>query len=302
MKIELSKPFFVETLCIVGIGLIGGSLARALKSANAVGKVIAYDANEEALSKAKELGVADEIYTDLAEAAALADIIVLATPITAMAEVMATIIPVVKPTAVITDVGSTKGSVVRDIEARLGELPGRFVPAHPIAGTEKHGVENSFDTLYHGRRTLIIPHINNNHEAVTIIRDMWKAAGSITEEMGVKHHDQVLAATSHIPHLLAFSTVDTLANLDDRAEIFRFAAGGFRDFTRISASDPALWADICLQNRESILEVLVAYQKKLDTLKEALDENDRETILEIFSRAKHARDNFYQEPVKNRKD
>ena len=296
MKIELSQPFFKERIAIMGIGLIGGSLARALKRNNSVGKIIAYDRNEEALQKAYELGVADEIYTDPIKAAENADIIILATPITAMGKIVKEIIPYLKDSAVMSDVGSTKGSVLESIKAELGYLPERFVPAHPIAGTEKHGVENSFDSLFDNRRTLVIPHLENSHDAVRTIHEMWKAAGSETEEMGVKHHDQVLAATSHIPHLLAYATVDTLANLDDRAEIFRFAAGGFRDFTRISASDPDLWADICLQNRESILEVLVAYQKNIDRLRHALEDGEREALRTVFARAKHARDNFYKEP------
>ncbi len=296
MKIELSQPFFKERIAIMGIGLIGGSLARALKRNNSVGKIIAYDRNEEALQKAYELGVADEIYNDPIKAAENADIIILATPITAMGKIVKEIIPYLKEDAVMSDVGSTKGSVLESIKAEIGYLPERFVPAHPIAGTEKHGVENSFDSLFDNRRTLVIPHLENSHDAVRTIHEMWKAAGSETEEMGVKHHDQVLAATSHIPHLLAYATVDTLANLDDRAEIFRFAAGGFRDFTRISASDPDLWADICLQNRESILEVLVAYQKNIDRLRHALEAGEREEMRTVFARAKHARDNFYKEP------
>ncbi len=296
MKIELSQPFFKERIAILGIGLIGGSLARALKRHNAVGKIIAYDYNEDALNKAYALGVADEIYTDPIKAAENADIIILATPITAMGSLVREILPHLKNDAVMSDVGSTKGSVLESIQAEIGYLPERFVPAHPIAGTEKHGVENSLENLFDNRRTLVIPHLENSHDAVRTIHEMWKAAGAETEEMGVKHHDQVLAATSHIPHLLAYATVDTLANLDDRAEIFRFAAGGFRDFTRISASDPDLWADICLQNRESILEVLVAYQKKIDALRHALEDEDREVLRKVFARAKHARDNFYKEP------
>ncbi|PWD82131.1 prephenate dehydrogenase/arogenate dehydrogenase family protein [Ignatzschineria ureiclastica] len=296
MKIELSQPFFKERIAIMGIGLIGGSLALALKQNQSVGKIIAYDRNEEALERALALGVADEVYNDPIKAAENADIIVLATPITAMGAIVREIMPHLKPDAVLTDVGSTKGSVIDSIRAELGYLPERFVPAHPIAGTEKHGVENAFATLFEKRRTLVIPHLENSHDAVRTVHEMWVAAGSETEEMGVKHHDQVLAATSHIPHLLAYATVDTLANLDDRAEIFRFAAGGFRDFTRISASDPELWSDICLQNRESILEVLVAYQKKIDMLRHALEDEDREVLRTIFARAKHARDNFYKEP------
>lgn len=296
MKIELSKPFFVNAVTIIGIGLIGGSLARALKHRNAVGKIIAYDNNEDALKKAKELGVADSVTTNLEDAVKDSDIIIMSTPITVMGQLMKEMMPFLKEDAIVSDVGSTKGSVIRTITDAVGFLPKRFVPAHPIAGTEKHGVENSFPELFENRRTLIIPHINNNHTAVTTLTKMWEAVGSIVEEMGVVHHDQVLAATSHIPHLLAYSTVDTLANLDDRAEIFRFAAGGFRDFTRISTSNPEMWTDICLENREAVLQVLRAYLKKIALIEEALDKEDRDTILEVFSRAKHARDNFYHEP------
>ncbi len=295
MKIELSKPFYVENLCIIGIGLIGGSLAKALRKANGVGKITACDVNEDALVKAKALGVADYVTPNLEEAVVDADIIILATPITEMGHIMKVIMPKIKETAIVSDVGSTKGSVIRTITDALGYLPKRFVPAHPIAGTEKHGVENSLEDLYVNRRTLIIPHINNNHEAVTTLTKMWEAVGSIVEEMGVVHHDQVLAATSHLPHLLAYSTVDTLANLDDRAEIFRFAAGGFRDFTRISTSNPDMWADICLENKDAVLQVLRLYQKKLALIEDALSKEDRDTIVEVFGRAKHARDNFYHD-------
>lgn len=295
MKLELSKPFFTQTLSILGVGLIGGSLAQALKRANAVGHIIAYDQNESALASALAMQVVDQIETDLIKAVTNADIIILATPITEMGAIIKIIYPHLKDKAVISDVGSTKGSVVAAVQAALGFLPQRFVPAHPIAGTEKHGVENSFASLFDKRRVLITPHVENNHEAVTMIHSMWQAAGALTEEMGIKHHDQVLAATSHLPHLLAFSTVDTLANLDDRAEIFRFAAGGFRDFTRISTSDPNMWADICIQNQESLLEVLHQYQKKLSLLENALHNKDKQTIFEVFRRAKHARDNFYNE-------
>lgn len=295
MKIELSKPFFVETITIIGVGLIGGSLAQALKRAKAVGTVICYDNNDIALNNALSMKVADSIENDLIASIKNADIIILATPITMMGEIAKAIFPHLKEKAILTDVGSTKGSVINAIEHALGNLPARFVPAHPIAGTEKHGVENSFASLFENRRVLITPHIENNHDAVTIVKNMWLATGAEVEEMGVKHHDQVLAATSHLPHLLAFSTVDTLANLDDRAEIFRFAAGGFRDFTRISTSDPDMWADICLQNQESLLEVLHQYQKKLTILENALHHKDRQTIYEIFRRAKHARDNFYND-------
>ncbi len=296
MKLELFKPFYVEKICIIGIGLIGGCLAQALKANKAVGHISVYDHKPEALKNALEMGVADSVFDNVTLAVANADIIILSTPITAMASILKEIMPHLKEEAVISDVGGTKGSVVDNIKEQLGFLPARFVPAHPIAGTEKHGVENSFSTLFNNRRVLITPHVENNHDAVVNIRKMWESTGASVEEMGIIHHDQVLAATSHLPHLLAFATVDTLANLDDRAEIFKFAAGGFRDFTRISTSDPNMWADICLNNQEALLQVLNAYQAKINTIKLALEERDRPTIYETFRRAKHARDNFYHEP------
>ncbi len=296
MKLDLPTPFFIHRLCVIGIGLIGGSLAAACRAAGVVGTVVAYDQNTASAEQAVALGIADEACTDLVAAVSDADIIIIATPITAIAAIVKDILGSIKDSAIISDVGSTKGYVVESIQATLGFLPVRFVPAHPIAGTEKQGVEHAFATLFQQRRILITPHIENSHEAVMTIQKMWQAVGGIVEEMGILHHDQVLAATSHLPHLLAFSTVDTLANLDDRAEIFRFAAGGFRDFTRISTSDPQMWTDICLLNRHSLLQVLNAYQRKLSLLETALETEDSATIYQIFRRAKHARDNFYHEP------
>ncbi len=292
----MSSPFLINRLTIIGIGLIGGCLAHALRAANAVQHVVVCDSNPQALSDALALGVADSVETDPALAVINADMVVLCTPITAMGHIAALIKDHLAPDAVLTDVGGTKESVVNDIQHAFGYLPPFFVPGHPIAGTEKHGVQNAFAELFQQRRVVITPHIENERQAVERVIAMWQATGAQVEEMGIQHHDQVLAATSHLPHVLAFSTVDTLANLDDRAEVFRFAAGGFRDFTRIATSDPAMWADICLNNSKAVLSMMAAYQEKLTTISTAINQQDRATLFEIFRRAKHARDNFYKEP------
>ena len=291
----MSHDILIPRLAILGVGLIGGSLARALKRAQRVGEIVGCGRNEDQLRKAVELGVIDRYATDPAEAVRGADVVVLGTPVSAMRAVLAAIRDHLAPQAVLTDVGSAKGCVVEDARAVFGGLPERFVPGHPIAGTEKSGVEASFAELFEHRRVILTPHIENAAPAVDLVRAMWLATGAQVVEMGIRHHDEVLAATSHLPHVLAYTVVDTLAAMDDRAEIFRYAAGGFRDFTRISASDPAMWRDICLANRECLVAVIDEYVGNLQRLRAALAAGDEPTVYETFRRAKHARDNFYRE-------
>jgi len=176
-----------------------------------------------------------------------------------------------------------------------GELPPNFVPGHPIAGTEKSGVEASFAELYDGRRVILTPTENSAPEAVARVREMWQQAGAEVVETSVVHHDEVLAATSHLPHLLAFSLVDTLATMDDKQEIFEYAAGGFRDFTRIASSDPQMWHDICVHNEPALLKMLDRFGADLDKLREAIANNDSEYLLNVFTRAKAARDQFCED-------
>ncbi len=285
----------IPRLAIIGVGLIGGSLARALKRAGSVGEIVGCGRHVDELLKAVDLGVVDRFTTDPAEAVDGADVVVLGTPVSAMRKVLADIRDALAPHAVITDVGSAKGCVVADAEAVFGTLPGRFVPGHPVAGTEKSGVEASFAELFERRRVILTPHVEIEAEAESLVRAMWEACGAEVVEMGVRHHDEVLAATSHLPHVLAYTVVDTLARLDDRAEIFRFAAGGFRDFTRISSSDPAMWRDICLANRACLVEVIDEYIGNLHAIRDALASGDEKTVYDTFRRAKHARDNFYRE-------
>lgn len=286
---------FIQRLCIIGVGLIGGSLARALKQAGAVAEVIGAGRRAEPLRTALELGVIDRGETDLGQAVARADMVVIATPLGAIAEALVAIADRLPADCVLTDVGSAKGSVLGDVRRVFGAAPANFVPGHPIAGTEKSGVEASFAELFRHRKVILTPLVETAATALERVRRMWRATGAEVVEMGVRHHDEVLAATSHLPHVLAYTLVDTLARLDDRAEIFRYAAGGFRDFTRIASSDPQMWRDICIANRACLLEVIDLFSRDLDRLAQAIAANDSAAIMEVFKRAKHARDNLYRE-------
>lgn len=283
----------IDKLCIIGVGLIGGSLARALKQAGAVAQVIGAGRREESLAKALQLGVIDRFETDLTAAVGDADIVVVAVPLGAVYKVFAAIADHLPADCVLTDVGSAKGSVVEEARRVFGQLPAGFVPAHPIAGTEHSGVEASFAELFQRRRVIITPLLETEAWAHHKVRTMWESTGAEVIDMGVRHHDDVLAATSHLPHMLAYALVDCLARLDDRAEIFRYAAGGFRDFTRIASSDPTMWRDICVANKDSLLDVLQRFSGELAQLAQAIKNSDSDTLYEVFRRAKHARDNLY---------
>ena len=290
-----AKPSLIQRLCIIGVGLIGGSLARALREMGEVGEVIGCGRGEANLQTAVRLGVIDRYDLDPARAVAGADVVVIAVPLGAIEPVLRTIVPHLEPDAVMTDVGSAKSSVVADVARVYGQIPPNFVPGHPIAGTENSGVEASFATLFQRRRVILTPLVETAAAAHGLIKQMWELTGAEVVDMGVRHHDAVLAATSHLPHLLAYTLVDTLARLDDRAEIFRYAAGGFRDFTRIASSDPTMWRDICVANREQLLDMIALFNADLAQLAEAIRHDDRAAILATFQQAKRARDNLYLE-------
>jgi prephenate dehydrogenase len=281
----------IRRLVIIGVGLIGGSLARILRQqSDGCGEIIGCGRGVANLQTAVNLGVIDRYTTDIAEAVIDADMIVVAVPLGAMAQTFAAMLPNLAPHAIVTDVGSAKGSVVADARAQLANHLPYFVPGHPIAGTEKSGVTASFAELFQQRRVILTPLPETDQLAHAKVRQMWELAGAEVVNMDVSHHDEVLAATSHLPHILAYSLVDTLAKMEERAEIFRFSAGGFRDFSRIASSDPQMWHDICLSNREAVLHVLDLFSHKLQDLTAALEQQDSKTILEIFRRAKTARD------------
>jgi len=280
----------IRRLALIGVGLIGGSLARALRDAGHVQEIVGYGRGLANLQRAAELGVVDRIDTSLSAAVQGADMVVLATPVGSMAKIFVEIAPYLGPETVVTDVGSVKGAVVDAARTGLGARFAAFVPGHPIAGTERSGVDASFASLFVGRRVVLTPLQENRPESVTRVRDMWRAAGADVVDMRVEHHDEVLAATSHLPHLLAYTLVDLLAQLEDHREVFAFAAGGFRDFTRIASSDPVMWRDISLANRNAIARVLEQYRQALDQLAAALDAGDGEQLQQLFARAKAARD------------
>ncbi len=282
----------IKRLTIIGVGLIGGSLARALKAASECVEVVGYGRNADALQKALKLGVIDRAETDIAVAVRGADVIVLGVPVGAMETVLGELQPYLEPQTILTDVGSTKGSVVEAATKVFGKLPPRFVPGHPIAGTEMSGVEASFAELFQKRRVILTPDAGTDKEALETVRGMWQRAGAEVIDMSVEHHDEVLAATSHLPHMLAFTLVDTLAGLEDHDDIFRFAAGGFRDFTRIASSNPQMWHDICLNNRDALLKIVQRFTSELTTLATAIEKSDSEAILATFQRAKSARDAY----------
>ncbi|MDD3609641.1 MAG: prephenate dehydrogenase/arogenate dehydrogenase family protein [Halothiobacillaceae bacterium] len=283
----------IERLALIGTGLIGGSLALALKAAGAVGEVVGCGRNPATLERARELGIIDRYATDPAQAVAGADVVFLAVPIAAMREVFRALRPGLAGEVLITDGGSAKGCVVEDARAELGPWFAHFVPGHPIAGTEQSGPDAAFATLFAGRRVILTPLPENSAEDVARAEALWLATGAQLETMSVAHHDHVLAATSHLPHVLAFTLVDSLARMEERQEIFRYAAGGFRDFTRIASSDPTMWRDICLGNRTELLALIGRFQQDLSALAASIEAGEGEALSALFARAKRVRDTLY---------
>ena len=285
----------IERLCIIGVGLIGGSLARALRDAGACQEVVGAGRNVGNLQTAVELDVIDRYETDLAQAVSGADMVVVCVPLGAMEGVFRAIKGQLAERAVLTDVGSAKGSVIEAAQRAFGSVPEFFVPGHPIAGTEQSGVEASFPGLYKDRRVILTPLPDTNAHATGRVRDMWEVAGARIVSMNPVHHDSVLAATSHLPHLLAYSLVDNLARQSSHDDIFRFAAGGFRDFTRIASSDPTMWHDIMLSNQSALLEVIDSYTDHLAGLRQLIADGDGVRIKALFADAKAARDRFAEQ-------
>ena len=284
----------IERLAVIGVGLIGGSLARALRVAGEVGEVVGCGRNAPNLEQAVSLGVIDRYCHDAGEAVEGADMVFVAVPLGAVQATLAAMRGYLRADAVITDGGSVKGSVVADARAAFGEVPARFVPGHPIAGTEKSGVEASFAELYRNRRVILTPRPETDASALERVTRMWKSCGAQVSVMDVEHHDEILAATSHLPHMLAFGLVDTLARMKENDEIFRYAAGGFRDFTRIASSNPVMWRDICIANREALGAVLQRFSVEMGDLAATIRQGDANHLLEIFERAKSARDRYVE--------
>lgn len=282
-------PLF-ERMTLIGVGLIGSSLAHACRRGGLVGEIVGCARSASTNAKVLELGICDRSTADPAEAVAGADLVVLCTPIGAYASVAAAMAPGLAPGAVVTDVGSVKQAAIRDIGAALPEGV-HLVPGHPIAGTEHSGPEAGFAELFENRWCVLTPTPGTDKGAVERIAALWRACGSTIETMDAAHHDKVLAITSHLPHLIAYTIVGTAADLEEseRAEVVKFSASGFRDFTRIAASDPVMWRDVFLNNREAVLEMLQRFTEDITALQRAIRWGEGETLQELFTRTRELR-------------
>ena len=279
----------IKQLTIIGVGLIGGSLARALRVAGYVQEVVGVGRNLASLQQAVALGVVDRIETSLSRAAGDADMLVLACPVGAMPEVFAAIAPYLSAKTVITDVGSVKGSIAEAARAHLGLHLHQFVPGHPLAGRESSGVAASLPNLFQGQRVILTPTAETDAAAVKAVESMWRAAGATIISMPAAEHDAILATTSHLPHLLAYALVDQLAQAPASRRVFDYIGNGFRDMTRIAASDPVMWRDICLANRTAVLQAISGYRAQLDRLAQAIDNADATQLEAFFARAQAQR-------------
>jgi prephenate dehydrogenase len=283
----------IKRLAILGVGLIGGSLALALKEKGLVGEVVGYGRSKSNIYGALALGIIDRAADTAAKAVEGADMVVLAVPLASMRPLLAEIRPYLAANAVLTDVGSAKGCWVDDVLAVWdGVFPAFAVPAHPIAGAERSGAAAALADLYLHRKVVITPHTASSLDAIARVAQMWQATGADVRQMSVAEHDATFAWTSHLPHLLSFALVDMFSQRDDVARLFDYTAGGFRDFTRIAASDPVMWRDIVQLNAPAIREALEAYQTQLTHYQSLLAQQDWQGFAESFNHAKQTRDAF----------
>ena len=279
-----------QRIAIIGFGLIGSSLGRAIRQHGLAAALVAADRDDAARAEIAALGLADEVTGDLVAAVGNADLVILATPVATYAEIGRIIAPALKPGAIVTDVGSVKQAVLRDL-APILPAHVHLVPGHPIAGTEKSGPGAGFASLFEGRWCILTPTAETDRSAIDAVKALWHAIGSDVEEMDADHHDKVLAITSHLPHLIAYTIVGTAVDLEDdiQSEVVKFSASGFRDFTRIAASDPTMWRDIFLNNREAVLEMLQRLTEDLFALQRAIRWGEGDFLHERFTRARAIR-------------
>jgi len=285
----MSGPIF-ERVALIGIGLIGSSISHGARRAGLAREIVGSARTRSTVDTALKLGLIDEGFDSAAEAVAGADLVILSVPVGACGPLTAEIAPHLKPGAILTDVGSVKAAVVRDMAPHV-PAGVHFVPGHPIAGTEQSGPEAGFAELFDGRWTILTPEPEVDAKAVDKLKAFWEALGAKVEIMGAQHHDMVLAITSHLPHLIAFNIVNTAEHLErvTDTEVIKFSAGGFRDFTRIAASDPTMWRDIFLNNKEAVMEMLRRFSDDLAELKAAIDAGDGDVLHRRFAEARAIR-------------
>lgn len=287
----MATPLFRKVV-IFGVGLIGGSFALALRRSDAAGEVVGFGRSAATLQQARQFGLIDRIGDDVAREVRDADLILLATPVAQMAEIFARIAPHLGANTLITDGGSTKADVVTAARQQLGAKIAQFIPAHPVAGAELSGPVAALADLYQGKKVVLTPLPENSAADIARVRAAWEACGALVSELTPEQHDEVFAAVSHLPHLLAFTLVHDLAQRDNRDLLLSFAASGFRDFTRIAASSPEMWRDISLANRDALLREIEQYAAELYKLHQALRQRDAAKLEEIFSLAREVRSNW----------
>ncbi len=286
-----------KRICVIGVGLIGGSFAKAVRAHNLAAQIVGFGRADDVdnLRLAQTLGVIDEFYTDIALAVDGADCVVLATPVASTQSILALLKPIWSTECVYFDVGSTKGNVMAAATCVFGEVPENFILAHPIAGAEQSGVSAALNDLFVDKRLIITPLPSTSPTHLQRVAQCWREIGAIVALMDVKQHDSVLAATSHLPHLLAFALVEMLGHRDEKEDIFHYAAGGFRDFTRIASSDPLMWQAICFANKHEILPLLDAFKAQLTHIQQLLEHDDPAALIALFTYANTARQKFLQQ-------
>lgn len=280
----------LNQITVIGVGLIGGSFAKGARQAGLAKEVVGYGRHESELQTAVELGVIDRYSLEIKDAVSNSDLIMLSVPLGAMQPVLSELKPYLKEGAIITDVGSSKVSVIEAVRAVFGKLPPEFVAGHPIAGKEKSGVAAACGDLFRQHRVILTPTEETSDQALETVKNLWQALGANVVSMKPDYHDEVLAATSHLPHLLAFSLVELLNEHPELGNVFQYTAGGFRDFTRIASSDPVMWRDIAINNAPAIGKWLKHYQNALGGLIEMVENRDSDGLYQLFHDAKQARD------------
>ncbi len=283
------RPRF-DRVALIGIGLINGSLAKVMRRDGLADEIVACARREQTLARARDLGLADRTTTDPAEAVIGADLVVIGTPPGVSGDMARAIASTLSRDAIVTDVGSIKAKVVELVMPHL-PFPGRFVPGHPVAGTENSGPDAAFDTLFVGRHCILTPVAETAPSALETVRTLWQAAGSRVSVMTPEHHDRVLAITSHLPHLIAYTIVGTVADLEGhlQSEVLRYSAGGFTDFTRIAGSDPVMWRDVFLNNKDAVLEMLGRFSEDLSALQRAIRWDEGDKLQALFTRTRDIR-------------
>jgi len=285
----LPDPLFPR-IALIGIGLIGSSLARVMRRENLAGHIVVSTRSAATLKRAEQLGLGDSYAADPGEAVRDADLVVISVPVGASGDVARAIAPTLKPGAIVSDVGSTKRSVIAQMQPELPDHV-HFIPGHPLAGTEKSGPDAGFADLFENRWCIFTPLANTDSAALERLSEFWRRCGSNIDTMDAEHHDMVLAIVSHLPHIIAYNIVGTADDLQavTKTEVIKYSASGFRDFTRLAASDPTMWRDVCLHNKDAILEMLARFSEDLSSLQRAIRWGDGDKLFELFTRTRAVR-------------